>query len=142
MLEYWLIFENNQIKHMRVDISPSDNQITIKDPVKLVNNTAQLKFDTSRSDSDAFEFKMTRQLFFSNDNTLAFQVSDNSKLFLLERKVTQLELNLYNVKSQPQLIGSILPTTSDLIENNSSQDLNLSNKYNKSNQKIINLLTF
>lgn len=133
VLEFWLIFENNQIKHMRVDLSPSDNQITIKDPVKLLNDTAQLKFDTSRSGPDAFEFKMTRQLFLSNNNTLAFQVSDNSKLVLLERKVTQLELNLYNIKSQPQLISSILPTTSDLIENNSIQDLNFSNKYKKSN---------
>jgi hypothetical protein len=138
VFEFWLIFENNCINHMDVTVSPSDNEISIGQ-VRLINDTVELKFNASAegkkvAESSSSEFKMTRQVFFSNDGSLVYQVSDYTKRELVDRKVTQLELNLYRIKCQAQLIEAMMPTSCGLIE--SGSNLDLCQFYKKSNERF------
>jgi hypothetical protein len=138
VFEFWLIFENTYIKNLNVRISLNKSKnVLVTDEfyleeAQLINDSVQLKFDTGKKEYGIHaQFKMTRGLFFSNDDSLIFQINDYSKLELLERKITQLEINLYRVKPQEELILSLLPTSAEMIERANQGSLDLKKFYFK-----------
>ena len=134
VLKFWTVSENSVIRVIKLKVKFNIEKSTteyleiIGD--HIINDSVQLKFDTNRISKDSNEqFKMTRELFMSNDNSIIFQINDYSKLELAVRKVTQLEINLYQINQHENIIEKILPTSTEPFNEIEMKSLYQKGKY-------------
>ncbi len=116
-LEILIWFQNSNFKYLKLEII-NQNSINLIEN-QLINNSVELKFDTSLINKCKKNdyFKINRNLFLSSNNALIFQLNDFNKLELIERKITQIELNIYGIRPYDKLITNIISTCSDLKKN-------------------------
>lgn len=129
--KFWAIFENSVIKILKLKVNFNSETLLTESLEILddfiINDTVQLKFDSCKISKETNDqFKMTRELFLSNDNSIIFQVNDYSKLELAARKITQLEINLYQINQHVDVIDKILPSPTEACD-----ETNIKNLYQK-----------
>jgi hypothetical protein len=121
-LEILIWFQNSNFKYLKLEIN-DQNDLNLNDN-RLINNSVDLKFDimapttTNKIKKNDF-FRVNRNLFLSSNNSLIFQLNDFSKLELIERKITQIELNIYGIRPYDQLVTNTISSkaSSDLKTN-------------------------